>query len=86
MESAAETKPPTLLEPVRVKTCGKSARTGSVMGQRGKPCLEQDKAACSVVRPDLNTRVCRLDKWLPLCELRPAKTESGLLITFGELS
>lgn len=53
---------------VRVKTCGKSARSRSVIFLRGKPYLEQDKAVCSVVCSDLNIRVCRKDKWLPHLE------------------
>ena len=63
MESATENnRLSRSLGPVRVKTCGKSARLYSVMDEGGKPYLEQDKAARSVVRPDLNARVCRIDK------------------------
>ena len=51
---------------VRVKTCGKSARSASAMDLRGKPYQEQGKTVCPVVRSDLNTRVCRIDKWLSL--------------------
>ena len=63
MESATENNRQShSLGPVRVKTGGKSTRLYAVMYKGGKPYLEQDKAARSVVRPDLNVRVCRIDK------------------------
>ena len=49
---------------VRVKTCGKSARLCIAICIRGKPYQKQDKKACVGCSFRLNTRVCRIDKWL----------------------
>ena len=60
----------------RVKTCGKSARSNAVMYLGGKPYQEQDKTVCPVVRSDLNTRVCRIDKWLSLYSRKMSKEQN----------
>lgn len=55
MESATENN----RRKARVKTGGKSTRLLLVIKVRGKPHGEQDKAACPMVRFELNMRVCR---------------------------
>ena len=46
--------------------CGKSAQAVAVMLSQGKPHLEQDKALNGPFAAN-GLRVCRIDKWLPLC-------------------
>ncbi len=51
---------------VMVKMCGKSAQLYVVIYTMGKPYWKQDKEVCVGRSFRLNTRVCRIDRWLSI--------------------